>query len=439
MATQDLFANLLAYKEVGNEGSIPDYSSVFSSDANLGGQFESLLNQSGGWTIAPPVETSNQDYSSVFKDSVAPVLDSSQFSTSGSFNIPETRFEDIAQGRSHPVNLVKATNTTESRPTGTHFRQQQRAAAASRQTPGALTTQQPAPSRLEEQAKAIIKTLDKNLGGWLPGGGVPNPLTRARQSGEQQITNRINLSRQRNARGTIEPGGLASTGAIPNAIAATTAAGVNPIGVALGLPDSIKKLSAHYASNPQEANKYDLPTNLFLRYLSGTGKEGLEISPDQGRAIYETSDIATKRLDNPQFRSDVKEALNNRWPGSGSNIDQGKAPVWISGVSDSPAPGFNTIPQDAGSPGRSALNRSLGSFWASKGPGNSYQVDERYNFMYAPASKDGNEGFQKRMNTLGQFPDLRPDAIGRRIVAHGYGKPFDYSLLVSPNGEVKVR
>jgi hypothetical protein len=72
-----------------------------------------------------------------------------------------------------------------------------------------------------------------------------------------------------------------------NAIDAITKAGANPLGLAQANPNDIKLVSNYYSANPQVANQYDLRTNLFLRYIAGTGTKDLEISPETGREIYQ--------------------------------------------------------------------------------------------------------------------------------------------------------
>ena len=127
------------------------------------------------------------------------------------------------------------------------------------------------------------KAADKATGGWLPGGGVASPLTRARQEGERKMAEQI---RRQAGQYAGQPGRLAGQGQLLNAVRATTQAGTNPVSVALGDPSAVKKVSEYYAQYPEMQNEFDLNTNMFLRYLSGTGSDGLKVAPDVGKQLY---------------------------------------------------------------------------------------------------------------------------------------------------------
>ena len=122
------------------------------------------------------------------------------------------------------------------------------------------------------------KKADKQAGGWLPGGGTASPLTRAKQEGERNMANQI---RQQSQQYVGQPGRLAGRGQLSNVVRATTQAGTNPVSVALGDPKAVEKVSQYYAQYPEMQNEFDLNTNMFLRYLSGTGADGLKIAPVQ--------------------------------------------------------------------------------------------------------------------------------------------------------------
>lgn len=198
MATQDLFANLLAYKELENESSTPDYSSVFSSDVNLGGQFENLLNQSGGWTISSPAEVSGTDFSSVFKEPASLNPGSSQFNTVGQFNLPETDFGEIAQGGSKPRNLVRATNTSAAESVE---RQRQRQEIV-RQSPGAVNRQAvPTPNwakQISESSKKTLPTIVKALSSPLTAGATSSYLTKFTLNKLQDMMFQTSVNENRN-------------------------------------------------------------------------------------------------------------------------------------------------------------------------------------------------------------------------------------------------
>jgi hypothetical protein len=224
---------------------------------------------------------------------------------------------------------------------------------------------------------------------------------------------------------------------VPNAIGASLEAGVNPVKIAIGDKTGISQLSAYYGARPQEANKYDLSTNLFLRYLSGAGKEGLTLSQDQGRAIRSSIEEQKARLQDPVRREQASTLLDSAWKGASAGLDKGDTPVWIQGSSDAIAPLPGRIPADRD--GRGELVNSLGSFWASPAANDSYRVQERYNFTYATDDKDGNPAHRETARRIAAANPLYPKAIGARITSLGYGTPFDYELTVGPDGSAVVR
>jgi hypothetical protein len=276
---------------------------------------------------------------------------------------------------------------------------------------------------------------DRRLGGWLPGGGTASPLTRARQEGERRMAGQIELATQRQSAGYVEPSGrLAKYGPIVNAAGAAVEARANPLLVAMGSSEEVEKISNHYRSNPESTNKYDLNTNLFLRYLSGVGKDGLRLSPEHGRAILSSIEESRDKGNNKQNQQ-LKGELESLWPGSSKRLERGETPVYFGGFSDSPMPSPNTIPWDKD--GRGELRNSLGSFWATPKKNGGYLIDqEEYDFSYASDEKGGNAGHRR---LAGQQMGLSPREIGMRIVSAGHGKPFSYSLEIDKNGEVLVR
>ena len=56
-------------------------------------------------------------------------------------------------------------------------------------------------------------------------------------------------------------------------------AGVNPLGIVAGNKDDIRKLADFYGApeNRERLNQMPLDSQLFMRYLSGKGAEGLTI------------------------------------------------------------------------------------------------------------------------------------------------------------------
>ena len=148
-------------------------------------------------------------------------------------------------------------------------------------------------------ARAKYKEADRATGGWLPGGGVASPLTRAKQEGERNMTNQI---RQQSQQYVGQPGRLAGKGQLSNVVRATTQAGTNPLSVALGDPKAVEKVSQYYAQYPEMQNEFDLNTNMFLRYLSGTGADGLKVAPDVGKQLYSDIQKQEQKFRDPQYR-----------------------------------------------------------------------------------------------------------------------------------------
>ena len=97
---------------------------------------------------------------------------------------------------------------------------------------------------------------------------------------------------------------------------------------------------------------------MMLRYISGTGAEGMKVSPEVGRQLY--SDIQEQRLfQDPEYRSLQINSPNN--PAyMRENILRGNTPVYYGGLSDSPAPHRAQLPTDKGE--RWQLSKQLGLF-----------------------------------------------------------------------------
>lgn len=282
----------------------------------------------------------------------------------------------------------------------------------------------------------ILQAIDRALGGWLPGGGVASPLTRARQEGEQKWAEQI---KKREGEYVGQPGRFAGQGQIMSTVRAITEAGANPIAVAAGNPEAIKRVSSYYANFPNLQNQYDLNTNLFLRYLSGTGAEGLKVTPEVGKQLYADIKEQERKMFSPEYRQQV---INN--PSIPDylrqNIVKGRTPVYYGGSSEAIAPAEAQLPGDVGQ--RWQLQHSLGSYWAEpSGPNDGYTIrGERYNFNYAPISKEGIEASQN-LSTLSnpyELAPLSPVGAGRSVVRRGYGTPYKYSLQVDRSGNVQV-
>lgn len=297
---------------------------------------------------------------------------------------------------------------------------------------------------------------DKRLGGWLPGGGTASPITRYKQEEEKNLAGRYNqmLDRQSSLNDHIgKPGRYANQGQVINAVRAVTQANANPLGVITGNPKEIEKVSQYYAQNPDIQNEYDLNTNLFLRYLSGTGAEGLKIPQETGQQIYSDIKQNQQKLSQPGF---IGSIVNDPTvvPFKQQRIQQGSVPVYYGLGAELEVP----IPQNAPDrtptenkplfqlrlPGDSGqqwqLRNSLGSYWAEpSGPGNSYTIkNEKYDFGYAPKSKGGFVPDNANVLSRPSFAPISPDMAGRAIVAQGFGRPYEYSLQIFPEGIVRV-
>jgi hypothetical protein len=281
--------------------------------------------------------------------------------------------------------------------------------------------------QLLNTARAKYKEADRATGGWLPGGGVASPLTRAKQEGERKMADQI---RRQSEQYVGQPGRLAGKGQLSNVIRATTQAGTNPVSVALGNPKAVEKVSQYYAQYPEMQNEFDLNTNMFLRYLSGTGADGLKIAPEVGKQIYSDIKQREQQFINPKYReSIISNPINPSYMKQG--LLAGRTPVYYGGSSEAIVPQESLLPTDKGE--RWQLDRSLGSYWAEPTDDGYAIKNERYNFGYAPVNKEGIKGASDIKSIPGSITD-----IGRNLVKQGFGNPFTYNLNVSPSGVVKA-
>jgi hypothetical protein len=281
--------------------------------------------------------------------------------------------------------------------------------------------------RFLNQVTSGYKEADKRLGGWLPGGGTASPLTRAKQEGEQKLAGRIAAQQMPQYPG--QPGRFADQGQILNAMRATTEAGANPFSLLVTDPGNVKRVAEYYQQNPSLQNQYDLSTNMFLRYLSGTGSKGLEVAPNVGKQIYADIQQQEQKFGPSAYRESIINAKNA--PYIKENLLQGNTPVYYGGLSDAVAPHKAQLPFDVGQ--RWQLQNSLGSFWA-KPTDTGYAIEDRYNFVYAPAQKEGKGKLSEFKMIPGNIAD-----IGRNLVRSGYGTPYTTNLEVNPSGQVIVR
>lgn len=287
-------------------------------------------------------------------------------------------------------------------------------------------------NKLFQKARAAYQNADKATGGWLPGGGTASPVTTASQQAQRDYDKKIRRQIEMRDAPAGTPGRFAGQGQIMNALRATTSAGANPIGLAFTNKEDVKKVASYYKARPELQNEYDLNTNMMLRYLSGTGAEGMKVSSQVGRQLYSDIQKQEKLFQDPEYRQLQINSPNN--PAYiKENLLRGNTPVYYGGLSDSPAPHQAQLPTDIGE--RWQLSKSLGSFWAQpQKNGQGRTINEDYDFGYAPESKGGFKGGAESAFIL---PTSAAN-VGRRLAQQGYGTPFAYSMNIRPDGEVTV-
>lgn len=219
-------------------------------------------------------------------------------------------------------------------------------------------------------------------------------------------------------------------------------AGVNPLGIVAGNKDDIRRLADFYGAqeNQERLNKMPLDSQLFMRYLSGKGAEGMSIDQERGKAIKQAILDSEANLRSPK-RQAILDHIRAQYGDSHiQRMRQGDVPVYFGGSSE----GINlpqTVPSDK--PYRNELKNSLGSFWATPNQDGSFDIEDRYNFNYAPGNKEGwnDEEEARRREMLRQqlSTSLNPSDIGRRIVMQGEGQPYSYRFRVQPDGTVIMR
>lgn len=215
-------------------------------------------------------------------------------------------------------------------------------------------------------------------------------------------------------------------------VQAFTKAGVNPMAAVTQNEKELEKVFEYYRNSPEELNNLDLKSNMFMRYLSGVGAQGMQFPETIGNQLLTDIKEQDAKFRNPAYRQKVLNSVNTpEYIKQG--LLQGRVPVYYGGMSDAPAPIKSQLPIDVGQRGQ--LSKSIGSFWAQPTPGGGFTIDEKYNFGYAPLEKGGvpegqnyNTGF-----------DMNPANIGRRLIQKGYGNPYSYQIQLSPDGQLQIR
>ena len=171
------------------------------------------------------------------------------------------------------------------------------------------------------------KDADRALGGFLPFGGTASPITAASQRAQRDFDEKMRRRIEIRDAPAGTPGRFAGEGQVMNALRATTAAGANPIGLAFGDEKDVKKVSSYYRERPELQNQYDLNTNMMLRYISGTGAEGMKVSPEVGRQLYSDIQEQERLFQDPEYRRVQINSPNN--PAyMRENILRGNTPVY---------------------------------------------------------------------------------------------------------------
>jgi len=214
-------------------------------------------------------------------------------------------------------------------------------------------------------------------------------------------------------------GAFASKGFFQNGLDAINKTGASVMGFSQGKPNDVKLFTQFYSKNPDVANQYDLPVNLFVRYMSGLGAKGLQLSQEQGQKVLSQIKSAEQ---NP---SAIAAWTKNMSPGVAAsykrNIAKGMIPVT-----------FNTAKPDK------EIGLSLGRFWAMPQKDGSYLVTEGFDFANAPKAQGGDDKRNARAMQADFMPATNPLAVAGKLVRSGFGKPFKYTLRISPDGRVQV-
>ena len=215
-------------------------------------------------------------------------------------------------------------------------------------------------------------------------------------------------------------------------VQAFTKAGVNPMAAVTQNEKELEKVFEYYRNSPEELNNLDLKSNMFMRYLSGVGAQGMQFPESIGNQLLTDIKEQDAKFRNPAYRQKVLNSVNTpEYIKQG--LLQGRVPVYYGGMSDAPAPIKSQLPIDVGQRGQ--LSKSIGSFWAQPTPGGGFTIDEKYNFGYAPLEKGGVPGGQNYDTGF----DMNPANIGRRLIQKGYGNPYSYQIELNPNGQLQIR
>lgn len=220
--------------------------------------------------------------------------------------------------------------------------------------------------------------------------------------------------------------------ALQNSIDAINKTGASLKGFADGNKNDLTLVKNFYSdpNNNGVLNQYDMTTNLYLRYLSGRGGEGLEISPERIDQLRSAIQAQEENLKDPLAIENIKKGYGQSHV---DRINQGEIPVYFHGSKDAVAPMKATVPRDL--PGHNDFSLSLGSFWAKPDGKGGYTVTDTYDFRYAPKSKggDGDQDFKKTAQKYygqGGLSHYHPRNVAGRHAISGLGHPYTYTLQI---------
>lgn len=201
------------------------------------------------------------------------------------------------------------------------------------------------------------------------------------------------------------------SGFFGGAVDAVRRAGATVFGIMTGNKNDIRLLEQYYGRRPEVANQYSAEVNLFLRYIAKVGSRGLELPQSLGPELLKQIQYWKHYYANQSNRDVLIRAKGNFGESFRRRLDAGEIPCY---------------------PSTGPLANSIGSFWAVPAKSGEYVIHERYDFSYDPRVPGGK--FRGSM-----IVPNSPSNFGRKIVAAGYGEPFEYRIVVSPRGEVRVK
>jgi hypothetical protein len=180
--------------------------------------------------------------------------------------------------------------------------------------------------------------------------------------------------------------------------------GANPVGLMLKNPADKKKVVDHMRTN---ANDYPLTENLFGRYVSGAGAQGLQVGREDGQKILDGIRRSQEQIRQGQIPDAGGPAAKQYYP---RKIKEGYIPV---GMSNSAAAG--------------TMN-SLGRYYAKPQPDGSYVINDEYDFSY-----------RNRPSPLGASPVVTsPGGLAHELVTSGAGRAYPVKLRVLPDGTTQA-